>query len=79
MSANRMHPLLLLYAKMLQCLGWNSAEVMTCAQQGAAVQDAACAKHTRQHRAGPAQGRAWLPARWHRLTMNSLPAGQASA
>jgi hypothetical protein len=30
MSANRMHPLLLLYAKMLQCLGWNSAEVMTC-------------------------------------------------
>jgi hypothetical protein len=28
-----MQPLLLLYAKMLQCWGWNSAEVMTCKQQ----------------------------------------------
>ncbi len=33
MSANRMHPLLLLYAKMLQCWGWNSADVMTCTAQ----------------------------------------------
>lgn len=79
MSANRMHPLLLLYAKMLQCLGWNSAEVMTCAQQGAAAQDATYEKHTRQPRAGPAQGRGWLPAGWHQLNMNSLPDGQVSA
>jgi hypothetical protein len=37
MSANRMHPLLLLYAKMLQCLGWNSADVITCADTTAAA------------------------------------------
>lgn len=30
MSASLMQPLLLLYAKMLQWEGWNSAEVMTC-------------------------------------------------
>jgi hypothetical protein len=30
MSAKRMHPLLLLYAKTLHCCGWNSAEVITC-------------------------------------------------
>lgn len=29
MSMRRMEPLLLLYASMLQCVGWNSAEVIT--------------------------------------------------
>ena len=33
MSASRMHPLLLLKAKMLQLSGWKSADVMTCRMQ----------------------------------------------